>query len=141
MKAFFNTKSIVGRVLIVSLLAGGLVFAGAFAVNIFVPTPTEASDCCGGSESELATDGVSSKLEGCCGSAKGNLTVTSEPCNCMGNSTCSTSTCSSSSSCSGTNSCKSGCGDNKGCGETCKPNIACKNSSAERCDGTCDPDY
>ena len=44
MKAFFNTKSIVGRIVIVSLLAGGLVFAGTVAVNIFVPTPTDASD-------------------------------------------------------------------------------------------------
>ena len=60
MKAFFNTKSIVGRVLIVSLLAGGLVFAGAFAVNIFVPTPTEASDCCGSVASGTDPDGISS---------------------------------------------------------------------------------
>ena len=141
MKAFFNTKSIVGRILIVSLLVSGLAFAGTFAVNLFVPTPTEAANCCGTAEQGTTLDGNPSELGNLHGSSKLVLTTSSDPCNCMGNSTCSTSTCSSSSSCSGTNSCKSGCGDNKGCGETCKPNIACKNSSAERCDGTCDPDY
>lgn len=136
MKAFFNTKSIVGRVLIVSLLAGGLVFAGTLAVNMFVPTPTEASNCCGVTESELAKDGTSNKLEGCCGSTKGPLTVTSDPCKCLGNSTCSTSTCSSSGSCNGANGCHPDCNchsdpNHAGC------TSSCENEEEYRCQNDC----
>ena len=93
MKAFFNTKSIVGRVLIVSLLAGGLVFASTLAVNMFVPTPTEASDCCRNAEQETAKGEISSKSN-CC--ARHNLLPTTSsdddcPCKAEG---CNASSCS-----------------------------------------------
>lgn len=58
------TQSIVGRVLTVSLLIGGLLLASAFAVNVFVSTPTQASNCCGGSKISPASDGVPSTLKG-----------------------------------------------------------------------------
>jgi len=105
MKAFFNTKSIVRRVLIVSLLAGGVVFAGTFAVNMFVPTPTEASDCCGSVASGTDPDGISSEMESCCGSNDTTLT-TSSACSC-GHSNCPGGSC----SCGGSSkSCSSTCG-------------------------------
>ena len=66
MKVPFNTKSIIGRVVIVLLLAGGLIFAGMFSVNTFVPTPAVASSCCGGAEQGAASDSISSESEGCC---------------------------------------------------------------------------
>ena len=42
---FFSTPNVLGRLLIVLLFAGGVVFAGAF--DGFV-VETEASSCCGG---------------------------------------------------------------------------------------------
>ena len=42
---FFSTPNIIGRLMIVLLFAGGVVFAGAF--DGFV-VETEASSCCGG---------------------------------------------------------------------------------------------
>ena len=95
MKNFFNTKSIVGRVLIVLLLAGGLVFAGAFAVNIFVPTPTDAASCCGGVEQGTTSDDTSSEAseaKSCC-AVKAGTAGTASGCGC-GHSNCPTSTCS-----------------------------------------------
>ena len=130
MKAFFNTKSIVRRVLIVSLLAGGLVFAGAFAVNIFVPTPTEASDCCGSSESEPATDVNSNELENCCSSSK-TIPTTSSSCSCTGTDcgSCSSGKCSTT---------KPGCPDGASCkgtdGCSCDGTICGKSS---KCSGSC----
>lgn len=127
-KGFFNPKNIVGRVLIVSLLAGGLVFAGTFAVNTFVPTSTEASDCCGVSEVgdavdgtqtetasdvDIAADGNPGKQTGCCAAGKRSNTVTSS-CSC-GHSNCP-STC---SGCSGSDqSC--GCHSDCSCPRICK---------------------
>lgn len=108
-----------GRVLIVSLLAGGLVFAGAFAVNIFVPTPTDAASCCGSVDQVTTSDDSSSELENCCGSKDTTLT-TSSACSCTGTSCGS---CSSSGACGST---KPGCPD----GASCKGTDGC------RCDGT-----
>ena len=105
MKAFFNTKSIVGRVLIVSLLAGGLVFAGAFAVNIFVPTPTDAASCCGSVDQVTTSDDSSSETGRCCPEMADPLT-TSSSCSC-GHSNCPDGSC----SCGGSSkSCNSSCG-------------------------------
>ena len=44
-RTFFSTPNILGRLMIVLLFAGGVVFAGAF--DGFV-VETEASSCCGG---------------------------------------------------------------------------------------------
>ena len=104
MKAFFNTKSTVGRVMIVSLLASGLVFASTFAVNMFVPTPTEASNCCEGAELATVPDGNSSELQRHCTGRKGSITASS--CSC-GHSNCPGGSC----SCGGSSkSCRSTCG-------------------------------
>ena len=131
MKAFFNTKSIVGRVLIVSLLAGGLVFAGAFAVNMFVPTPTDAASCCGSVASGIDPDEISSEMESCCGSNDTTLT-TSSACSCTGTSCGS---CSSSGACGST---KPGCPDGASCkgtdGCSCDGTICGKSS---KCSGSC----
>lgn len=134
MKAFFNTKSIVGRVLIVSLLAGGLVFAGTLAVNMFVPTPTDAASCCGGKRT-ATPDGNADELENCCGGAKHSLTVSSG-CTCLGNSTCPTSRCSSSASCGGANGCHPDCNchsdpNSAGC------TSSCENEEEYRCQNDC----
>ena len=112
MKAFFNTKSIVGRIVIVSLLAGGLVFASAVAVNMFVPTPTEASNCCERVELTTAPDENPIELQRCCSDK--NSSITASSCSC-GHANCPGGSCScdgSSKSCSsvcGTCSCSSIC--------------------------------
>ena len=119
MKVLFNRKSIVGRVVIVSLLAGGLVFAGTFTVNMFVPTPTEASDCCEDSKQATTLAGNASELENCCRGSKA-IPTTSSDCRCTGTSCGS---CSSSGACGST---KPGCPD----GASCKGSDSCS------CDGT-----
>ncbi len=81
MKVLFNTKSIVGRVVIVLLLTGGLVFAGTFAVNMFVPTPAVASSCCSGAEQGAASDSISSESKGCCAKEE-SITSSSSSCSC-----------------------------------------------------------
>ena len=106
MKTLFNTKSIVGRVLIVSLLAGGLVFAGTFAVKTFVPTPAVASSCCSGTEQGAASDSISSESKECC-AAKASIMSSSSDCSC-GYSNCHKRPCSCQNSsktcgCTGTN--------------------------------------
>jgi len=101
----FNTKSIVGRVLILSLLVGGLVCAGTFAVNTFVPTPTEAANCCGSAEQGTNLDRTYSEMESCCGNNDGPLT-TSSKCSCVSNSSCP---CSSSGNCGTKSGCSTGC--------------------------------
>lgn len=106
MKTFFSTKSIVGRVLIVSLLAGGLVFASTFAVNMFVPTPTDAASCCGSVDQVTTSDDSSSETGRCCPEMADTLT-TSSSCSC-GHSNCPGGSCScggNSRSCSGCNKC------------------------------------
>ena len=60
------TQGIVGRVLAVSLITGGLVLASAFAVNVFVSTPTGASNCCHGSKISPTSDGTPSTSKGHC---------------------------------------------------------------------------
>ena len=131
MKALFNTKSIVGRVLIVSLLAGGFVFVGAFAVNMFVPTPTDAASCCGGTEQRTNLDGTSGEMRSCCESNVTTLT-TSSACSCTGTSCGS---CSSSGACGST---KPGCPDGASCqgtdGCSCDGTICGKSS---KCNGSC----
>ena len=126
MKAFFNTKSIVGRALIVSLLAGGLVFAGTLAVNMFVPTPTNAASCCGGTEQGTNLDETSSEMESCCGSNDTTLT-TSSACSCVSNSSCP---CSSGGSCGTKSGCSNGC--NSSCGNCdgtiCSKSTPCRNN-------------
>ena len=103
LKNFFNQPNALGRFVIVLLLAGGIVFAGAF--NGFV-VQTQASSCCGG-----GTD----------------ASLTSSSCSCLpGDYDCGN--CETSSSCNGTLSCGSGAScaqDNDGkwvdcgCSETC----------------------
>ena len=127
MKAFFNTKSIVGRMLIVSLLAGGLVFAGTLAVNMFVPTPTDAASCCGGTEQGTNPDGTSSEMGSCCESNDGTLT-TSSACSCVSNSSCP---CSSGGSCGTKSGCSNGCSSSS-CGSCdgtiCSKSTPCRNN-------------
>ncbi len=115
MKTLFNSKSIVGRVLIVSLLSGGLVFAGTIAVNMFVPTPTEVSNCCRSVDQVTTSDSNvnSSETGRCCVEIKNTLTVSSSSCcthaNCPGGSC----------SCGGASkTCKGVCG-------TCSCSLVC----------------
>ena len=126
MKAFFNTKSIVGRVLIVSLLAGGLVFAGTLAVNMFVPTPTDAASCCGSVNQVTTSDDSSSELENCCGSKDTTLT-TSSACSCVSNSSCP---CSSGGSCGTKSGCSNGCSSSL-CG-SCDGTICSKSTPCRK---------
>lgn len=105
MKVLFNTKSILGRVVIVLLLTGGLAFAGTFAVNTFVPTPAVASSCCSGAEQGTTSDDVSGESKGCCVETKDTLTVSSS--SCCTHANCSGGSC----SCGGASkSCKGTCG-------------------------------
>ena len=60
---FFSTPNVIGRLLIVLLFAGGIVFAGAF--DGFV-VEIEASSCCGG-----GTDGFIFSSSECCVEACG----------------------------------------------------------------------
>ena len=55
---FFSTPNVIGRLMIVLLFAGGVVFAGAF--DGFV-VETEASSCCGG-----GTDAALFSSSECC---------------------------------------------------------------------------
>ena len=57
LRNFFSTPNVVGRLMIVLLFAGGVVFAGAFDGFVI---ETEASGCCGG--------GTSTEASSCCGS-------------------------------------------------------------------------
>lgn len=86
MKILFNPKSIVGRAVIVLLFTGGLVFAGMFSVNTFVPTPVVASSCCGGAAQGAASDSISSESEGCCAKKESMINAASD-CGC-GHSNC-----------------------------------------------------
>ena len=80
-ETLFNTKSVVGRVVIVLLLTGGLAFAGTFAVNTFVPTSAVASNCCAGAEQDTASDSASSELKECC-AVKASIMSSSSTCSC-----------------------------------------------------------
>ena len=132
MRAFFNTKSIIARVVIVSLIAGGFVLAGAFAVNVFVPTPIEASSCCGNGDQDTTADCNSSDMMNSDGDDT-VVTLTSTRCTCAG-STCGS--CCLSSKCDGGT--KPGCPDNASCkgtdGCSCDGRI-CKKAS--QCSGSC----
>jgi len=133
MKTFFNTKSIVGRVLIVLLLATGLVFASTFAVNMFVPAPTEASNCCGGAEQGTDTDATPSVPEGCCesGNTFSTTSTSDDDCEC-GDSGCS---CSSYNACGGpSDRCPSSC--DVGDGGACSSCVA-KCGGGYQCSGEC----
>ena len=108
MKALFNTKSIVGRVVIVLLFTGGLVFAGTFSVNTFVPTSAVASSCCAGAAQDAASDDVSGESNGCCAE--------------KGSTISASSSCCSHSNCPGTNpekTCNTCGGSDRGC--SCSP--------------------
>lgn len=67
---FFLTPNVIGRLLIVLLFVGGVVFAGAF--NGFV-VEIEASSCCGG-----GTDAAVFSSSECCDEE--------EECDCLGGS-------------------------------------------------------
>ena len=73
---FFATPNVIGRLMIVLLFVGGVVFAGAF--DGFV-VETEASSCCGGgtdaaifSSSECCDDDPDDATCGCCSDCTAN---------------------------------------------------------------------
>ena len=119
MKVLFNSKSIVGRVLIVSLLVGGLVFAGTIAVNMFVPTPTEASNCCGSGEQGAASDSISSESKECCAKEDSIITASSS-------CSCGYSNCPDACTC-GNNS--KNCGCSPPSGQSCSCPTICERGS------------
>ena len=91
---FFSTPNLLGRLLIVMIFAGGVIFAGAF--NGFV-IETEASSCCGGGMDDAiflsSSCGTCSCLTGTsCGSSCDNGKCSGSKTNtCPGSSDCSPS--------------------------------------------------
>lgn len=107
LRNFFVTQNVIGRLFIVLLFAGGVVFAGAF--DGFV-VETEASSCCGG-----GMDAAIFSSSNCCDEDE------PDPCTCIDNDgdTIECSYCDSApeDGC-GTNSCHSDCPQTE-CGEDC----------------------
>ena len=106
LKNFFNQPNALGRLVIVLLLAGGVVFAGAF--NGFV-VQTQASSCCGSDAGAL---------------------IVSSNCNCVGTGcgecSCDRNTkpaCPDNASCKGTDECSC---DDRICGTSSKCNGRCE---------------
>ena len=115
---FFATPNVIGRLMIVLLFVGGVVFAGAF--DGFV-VETEASSCCGGGMDDAIF------------SSSGNNGGGGNKCDCLGETkSCS---CGNNPTCAGSTNdvCKGSCSPSHadcGCDGT-----RCKNDS--KCDGKC----
>ena len=127
---FFSTPNVIGRLVIVLLFAGGVVFAGAF--DGFV-VETEASNCCGGGTS---MDIFSSSS--CC-----DEDPEPEPCECLGRSECSEEVCADENTeCKTITSCHPDCGNChlNDAGRPCTGGVHCSNeedSDDYVCDGGC----
>ncbi len=119
LRNFFSTPNVMGRLLIVLLLMGGLVFAGAF--NGFV-VQTDAKSCCGAG-TEVALFASSASNGGC---------------TCIGGSYCGS--CDTSSDCSGSKStsCYGGCECSSSCCTT--GTTVCDNDDDQACSSVCDDD-
>lgn len=101
---FFSTPNVIGKLMIVTLFVGGVVFAGAF--NGFV-VETEASSCCGGGMDDAIF------------SSSGNN------CDCLGGTT--TCACGTNPTCGGQTT-TDYCGSCK-CLSSCCTEKQCKNDS------------
>lgn len=124
---FFATPNIIGRLMIILLFAGGIVYAGVF--DGFV-VETEASSCCGG-----GTDTFIFSSSECCDEP--------DPCDCIGGSECSEEVCADENTeCKKISSCHNDCGDchlNED-GRPCGANVHCSNeedSDDYICGGGC----
>lgn len=111
LRNFFSPPNVIGRLLIVLLFVGGLVFAGAF--NGFV-AQTDAKSCCGGADAV-------------------NSSGSNNACNCIGNG-CGDTSC---SGCSTATSCKTGCCTTADACNTCSAHCRNKNSDPYMCNGGC----
>lgn len=98
---FFSTPNVFGRLLIILLFAGGVVFAGAF--DGFV-VETEASSCCGGGMDDAIFSSSGNNGGGGGGKKCGCLGDTTD-CGCGANPACGGSTTDYCGSCKCLNSC------------------------------------
>ena len=112
---FFSTPNVIGRLVIILLFAGGVVFAGAF--DGFV-VETEASSCCGGGMDDAIF------------SSSGNNGGGDKGCDCLKTTSCS---CGNNPTCGGQTT-TSYCGKCK-CLNSCCTETQCKN------DSNCNPDH
>lgn len=113
LRNFFSTPNVIGRLLIVLLFVGGLIFAGAF--NGFV-VQTDAKSCCGGgTDVPIFSSG-------------------SNGCECLGVDDCGDSSC---SGCSTATSCKPGCCTTATACNKCSAHCRNKDSDEYMCDGGC----
>ena len=114
LKNFFNQPNALGRLVIVLLLAGGVVFAGAF--NGFV-VQTQASSCCG-SGTDVFSSSENNEEDGC---------------SCISDTYCGE--CDDSSGCSGSKQqyCITGCS----CEECTSGTTVCENANDRVCDEIC----
>lgn len=106
---FFSTPNVLGRLMIILLFAGGLVFAGAYDGFVI---ETEAQGCCG-SGTDTATLA--------CGTDALKCSSSSSTCKCESGTECG--------SCSYDDACD---GKRKGCSSNCN-----YPSNCHECDGVC----
>ena len=122
LKNVLNQHINLGRIILILLFAGGLVFAGTYN-GFVVETEAEASCCCGGTDALLAEGpavppinlpGIEEINNTPAGQSKAN---TASGCGC------------NYSGCSSVKKCSNGCSDVPGCEDTCK-------CGKTRCSGT-----
>ena len=149
LKNVLNQRLGLGRLFIVLLFAGGLVFAGTY--DGFVAKTDTQKSCCGGNTDAIAPDGVLAQLvaKSCCGSTRTDVprdgTDTprrvDDPCECVhtdncGSTSCDPDDCSVITAC-GEGDCKGNCNKNED-GRPCADNSHCDSSGDDPiCGGDC----
>lgn len=120
---FFSTPNVMGRLMIVLLFAGGVVFAGAF--NGFVVEIEASSCCCGGTDTAVFSSSECCDEDGCTCIDTNNEGIECSYCDSAPEGGC------------GTNSCHSDC-PTTNCGDDCdldckKAGDACGEPSDNKC--------
>ena len=114
---FFSAPNVLGRLMIVMIFAGGLVFAGVF--NGFV-VETDAKSCCGGK--------VDAALLSSSGSNSGCTCINGTPCG-----DCDTRDCGGSKE----TSCYANCECSSGCSNCSSGTTVCKKDDDQACSSVC----
>ncbi len=131
LKNFLNRRVTLGRLIVVLLFAGGLVFAGTFD-GFVVKTEAEKSSCCGGDTTCSNSTIAQSEIQSCCGSGEiaalpingtkgtGSVLDDDDPCECLGGDHgCGSTSCDPEDEDCSVMKCPEGCGGDCGCTAQC----------------------
>ena len=143
LKNLLNRRVTLGRLIVVLLFAGGLVFAGTFD-GFVVKTEAEKNSCCGGDVTCSDNAIAQPEVKSCCGSSKiaalpsngtdSSVSEDDDPCGCITQTECGSTSCDP-NKCT-VMKCATGCGGDCGCTAQCNTTDCSTDDAVFPCPGS-----